>query len=294
MDLIKSKKIILADLSLVLVAIIWGSGFIFMKKTLNYLHPIHINSLRFIISFLGMGAIFFKRLIKINTKDLKSGAIIGLFLFLAFSSQSIGLQYTTVSNQAFITASNVVLVPFLYWFISKNKPKKYEFIAVIICFIGIGILSVEKGFTIGLGDGLTMMCAIFFACHIVSIGIFSRKHDPIILTIVQFGVAGLLSLLTSYIMKTPFNPLSKETTFSILYLSLAGTILAFGIQNMAQKYTSSTHAALILSTESVFGSLFAILLLNETLTIKLVIGSIMVLFSILIAEKKAMTKIIKE
>nr|WP_300003421.1 DMT family transporter [Tissierella sp.] len=284
MKLVKDKRSILADFSLVLVAIIWGSGFIFMKNTLEYLDPVHIISLRFIISFIVMALIFFKKLKTISLRDLKAGAIIGLFLFAAFLSQTVGLQYTTVSNQAFITASNVVLVPYLYWFISKNKPKTSEIMAVILCFIGIGILSIEKGFNIGLGDGLTMICAVFFACHIVSIGLYSKKHDPIVLIIIQFGVAGILCLLTAFIMKTPFKPMTEEVTFSILYMSLVGTILAFGIQNIAQKYTSSTHAALILSTESVFGSLFAIFLLGEKLTIKLIIGSLLVLISIIIAE----------
>lgn len=294
MNLVKNKKSIYADLSLVLVAIIWGSGFIFMKNTLDYLSPLHILSLRFTISFLVMALIFFKKVKTIKLQDIKAGAIIGLFLFIAFVSQTVGLQYTTVSNQAFITASNVVLVPFLYWIISKNRPKKYEIIAVILCFIGIGILSIEKGFTIGLGDGLTMICAIFFACHIVSVGIFARDHDPIVLTIVQFGVAGVLCLITALIMKTPFKPMTKEITFSILYMSLVGTILAFGIQNIAQKYTSSTHTALILSTESVFGSLFAIFLLDELLTLKLVIGSILVLVSVIIAETPTKPKVLKE
>ena len=294
MNTVKDKKIILADFSLLLVAIIWGSGFIFMKNTLDFLDPIYIISLRFTISFLVMGALFFKKLIKINIKDLRAGAIIGLFLFIAFLSQSVGLQYTTVSNQAFITASNVVLVPFLYWFISKKKPRKYEVIAVILCFIGIGVLSVESGFKVGLGDALTMICAIFFAFHIVSIGVFSKKHDPVVMVIVQFGVAAMLSLAVAFIMNTPFNPMTSETTFSILYMSLVATLLAFGMQNIAQKYTSSTHAALILSTESVFGSLFAIFLLGDNLTLKLIIGSLLVLISIVIAETKTKPKILVE
>lgn len=281
-----NKKSIYADLSLVLVAIIWGSGFIFMKNTLEYIGPVHIIALRFTISSLVLSLIFIKKLKTTNLSDVYAGSIIGLVLFIAFITQTIGLQYTTVSNQAFITSSNVVLVPFLYWFISKNKPGIFEILAVIICFIGIGILSIEKNFTIGIGDFLTMLCAVFFAFHIVFIGIFAEKHDPIILTIIQFAVVGVLSLMVSVIMKTPLNPLNKEIIFSIVYLSIVGTIVAFGIQNIAQKYTSSTHAAIILSMESVFGSIFAIIILKEVLTIKLLIGSLLVLASVIIAETK--------
>ncbi len=282
----KKKKSIYGDLALVLVAIIWGSGFIFMKNTLKYLSPIHIIALRFNISAIVMGLIFIKRLKTIKVSDIKAGSLIGLFLFIAFLTQTIGLKYTTVSNQAFITASNVVLVPFIYWFMSKNRPSGIEIFATFLCFIGIGILSVGKNFSIGLGDGLTMVCAVFFACHIASIDIFSKKHDPIVLTILQFAVAGLLSIAFVVIIGGPLNNMNKEVIFSIMYLSIVSTILAFGIQNVAQKYTSSTHAAIILSMESVFGSIFAIFFLKEGLTLKLIIGSVIVILSVIIAETK--------
>lgn len=280
------RKSIYADLSLGLVAIIWGSSFIFMKNTLDYIGPVHIIALRFTIAPIILSLIFFKKLKTIKVADLYAGSIIGLVLFIAFITQTIGLQYTTVSNQAFITTSNVVIVPFLYWFISKNKPGIFEIIAVILCFIGIGVLSIEKNFTVGAGDLLTMVCAVFYAFHIVSVGIYAEKHDPIILTIVQFAVVGILSIIVSLIMKTPLNPLNKEVVFSIIYLTIIGTIVAFGIQNIAQKYTSSTHAALILSTESVFGSIFGIIILKEILTLKLFIGAILVFSSVIIAETK--------
>lgn len=281
-----NRKTIFADLSLILVAIIWGSGFIFMKNVLDYISPIHILALRFTISTVVMSVIFFKKVKAIKMPDIKAGSLIGVFLFIAFIAQTIGLQYTTVSNQAFITASNVVLVPFLYWFVSKNKPGVVEIIAVLLCFVGIGILSLDANFSIGLGDGFTMLCAVFFACHIVSIGLFSKQYDPITLTIIQFAVASILSIAGVLIMKTPLNNLTKEVIYPIIYLSLVSTILAFGIQNVAQKYTSSTHAAIILSMESVFGSIFAILFLKEFITMKLILGSIIVLASVILAETK--------
>lgn len=280
------RKTLYADLSLILVAVIWGSGFIFIKNVLDYISPIHIIALRFTISTVVMSVIFFKKVKAIKVPDIKAGSLIGIFLFIAFITQTIGLQYTTVSNQAFITASNVVLVPFLYWFVSKNKPMTVEIIAVLLCFVGIGILSLDANFSIGLGDGFTMVCAVFFACHIVSIGLFSKKHDPITLTIIQFAIAGVLSIAGALIIGTPLGNLTKEVIYPIMYLALVSTILAFGIQNVAQRYTSSTHAAIILSMESVFGSIFAILFLKELVTIKLVLGSIIVLASVILAETK--------
>ena len=107
------QKALFADLALLLVAKIWGSGFIVNKNTLDYLSPIYIIILRFPLASFVLGLIFYKRLITITGADLKAGVIIGILLFCAFLFQTIGLQYTTVSKSAFITASNVVMVPFI-------------------------------------------------------------------------------------------------------------------------------------------------------------------------------------
>ena len=158
----ENKKSLYADLSLVLVALIWGSGFVATKKALAHTTPYYLLAIRFIISFLIMAVVFFKKLKKMNFKDFKAGAVIGLFLFLGFATQTVGLNYTTAGKQAFITATNVVMVPFIYWGISKKKPDIYEVIAALLCFAGIGILSVDSGCKMGYGEFLTFLCAIFF------------------------------------------------------------------------------------------------------------------------------------
>lgn len=286
MKISAKKKSLYADLSLLLVAIIWGSSFVVIKNALDYINPVYILVLRFALSSVLMAFVFWKRFRKINKEDIKAGAIIGFFLFLAFLTQTIGLKYTTVSKQAFITASYVVIVPFFYWGITKKKPDIYEFVAAILCLIGIGLLSLEEGLSINLGDGLTMVCAVFFALHIISIEYFAKDHDPIILTIVQFAVAAILSFIVVLIFNIKLGSFGKEVGFSILYVAVVSTLIAFGIQNVAQKYTSSTHTAIILSMESVFGSIFSVLLLGDKLTVKLFLGCLIVLLSILTAETK--------
>lgn len=281
-----ANKNLIADISLFLVAIIWGSGFVANKNVLDLIHPIYLLVLRFSISSVLMGIIFFKRFKKVNKQDLVAGTVIGSFLFLAFVTQTIGLQYTTGSKQAFITASNVVMVPFILWYANKKRPDIYEIIAAVLCFIGIGILSLEGSLSINLGDKLTLICAVFFALHIISIGIHSKNHDPIILSIIQFGVVAILSLLTGLIFKVEFVPMTREISMPILYLAIVNTIIAFGIQNIAQKYTTSTHAAIILSLESVFGSFFSILLLGEKFTIRLFLGCVIIFLAVITAETK--------
>lgn len=281
-----NKRTLLADLSLLIVAIIWGSGFIVIKNALDYMNPIYMLVLRFTLSSVLMIIIFFKKFKTINKEDIRAGSIIGLFMFSAFIAQTIGLQYTTVSKQAFITASNVVMVPFIVWYFNKRRPDIYEILAAILCFLGISILSLEGSLVMGLGDGLTLICAVFFACHIVSIGYYSKQHDPIKLTIIQFSLSAILSILTALILKVEFVSITRDMGMSILYMAVFSTIIAFGVQNVAQKYTTSTHAAIILSLESVFGSLFSVLLLSEKFTIRLFLGCIIIFIAVITAETK--------
>ena len=195
MNMLLKKNNLYADLSLLLVAIIWGSGFVASKNALNSMPPNYINAIRFALPFILLCIVFWKKVKIINKKDLRAGGIIGVFLFMAFAAQTIGLQYTTASKQAFLTGTNVVIVPFLYWAIKNKKPDRYNLVATFLCLIGIGFLTLQENLSINLGDGLTLICALFFACHIVSIGVFAENHDPIILTIIQFGVAALFSTI---------------------------------------------------------------------------------------------------
>lgn len=282
----EKEKSLYADLALLVVAVIWGSGFVVTKNVLDNISPYYLLSYRFIISFLLMGLLFFKRIKKTTKEDLKAGFIIGIFLFGGFATQTIGLNYTTASKQAFITATNVVMVPFIYWAISKKRPDIYDIVAAFICFMGIGILSFDGSLKVGYGEFLTFICAIFFAFHIGSIGYFSKKHDPIILSVFQMLFAGLFSIIFTLIFEPGVGKIPTEAISSVLYLSIVSTLIAFLIQNVAQKYTSSTHAAIILSLEAVFGSLLSFIFLKEMFSFKFAVGCFAILISIITTETK--------
>lgn len=247
----KDKKILYADLSLIIVAIIWGSGFIFTKNALDHMTPFYILGFRFLIATIAMGIIAFKRLKKAKLKDIKAGLIVGFFMFIGFSTQTVGLQYTTVGVQAFITASNVVMVPFLYWILTKTRPGPYEFFGAILCFIGIGILSLDTNLRIGYGEFLTFLCAIGYALQIVAVGFFAKDVDSYVLSFTQFAIATVLSFALAIPFEARLTMINPGAIFPIIYLAVFSTMIAFVIQNVAQKYTTSTHAAIILSLEAV-------------------------------------------
>ncbi|WMM25141.1 DMT family transporter [Tissierella sp. MB52-C2] len=282
----EKKKTLYADLSLLLVAIIWGSGFVVTKNALDHVTPYYLLFFRFIAATIILSIVFFKKIKEASKQDIKAGIIIGLFLFAAFATQTVGLQYTEAGKQAFITATNVVMVPFIYWIISKKRPDKFDLAAAFLCLVGIGILSLNDDLTMGYGDILTLLCAVMFALHISSTGYFAKELDPYVITIVQFLVASILSLIFALLFEGTNIELGSNTIFPILYLAIFSTMTAFLIQTVAQKYTSSTHAAIILSLEAVFGSTFSIIFLKEPLTIRFFIGCVAILMSVITSETK--------
>lgn len=283
---INKKKSILADMSLLLVAIVWGGGFIAVKGALDSISPFYIMAMRFGISVIIMLLFFRKKIKHITKNQLAVGTLVGLLLFLGFAAQTVGMKYTTAGKNAFLTGTNVVIVPFLYWAISKRKPDTYSLVSAFLCFIGIGMLTLDGGIRIGLGDGLTLLCAVFFAAHIVSVGFYTEKVGAITLVIIQLGSAAVFSLIAALIFEPMPKALNSDTIFAIGYLAIFSTMIAFIIQNVAQKYTTSTHAAIILCLESVFGSILSVLMLNEIFTSKMIIGCLTIFIAIITTETK--------
>lgn len=280
------KRNFLADLSLLIVALIWGGGFIAVKDALNSISPFYMMAIRFSLATIMMLLVFFKKIKILKRKDLVIGSIVGLFLFAGFAVQTIGMKYTSAGKNAFLTATNVVIVPFLSWIIYKKKPDGYSIAAAFLTLMGIAFLSLQNGFAIGLGDSLTLLCAVFFAVHIVLVGYFAKNNDPIILTMVQLGLSAVLSLVAALFFEKAPTGLGFDAYRAIGYLGFFSTFIAFLIQNVAQKYSQPTHAAIILCLESVFGSVFAVLLLHDVFTIKMIIGCILIFFAIILSETK--------
>ncbi len=282
------RTMYLADASLLLVALIWGSGFVATKTTLVEVTPYYLMAFRFAIGTLLLGIFFRKRLSAVTRKDLVAGSVIGFFMFSAFAAQTIGLLYTTASKQAFLTGTNVVVVPFLVWALYRKKPDAYSFAATFIALGGIALLTLQGTLTIGLGDSLTLLCAVLFAGHIVSIGHFAKDQDPIVLAAIQMAFTTVFSFLFAALSGEPW-PVPNMTSSGwsgIIYMGIASSFIAFTIQNVAQKYTTSTHTALILCLESVFGTLLSVWLLGEALTLKMLLGCALILVAIVTAETR--------
>ena len=243
--------------------------------------------MRFLLAAVIMVIIFPKKLKQITREDLKAGCIVGLFLFTSFTAQTLGLIYTTPGKSGFISSIYVVIVPFMYIFISKELPGFWSILSAFLALIGLALLSLGDNLTVNSGDFLTLICAFLFAGHIISIGIFASKSDPVILNIIQFTVVAILSTLIMLINDgTEFKTLSTSVWKAILYGVLVCTIGAYGLQTAAQKYTSSSRTALILSLESVFAVMFSYFFWGEELTLRMIIGCILIFVGIILTEIK--------
>lgn len=282
------KKGILGPVLLMLAALIWGSSFIVMKDAVDFLTPAMLLSIRFFLATIFMIILFFKFVKTIKKQDLIKGAITGGLLFLAYYVQTIGLTMTTPSKNAFLTAIYCAIVPFLVWLFYHRKPDTYNFIAALLCFIGVGCVSLSGNLTIQMGDFLTIIGGVFFALHIVAIKRFTKEIHPISLTTMQFGFAAIYATILAIIVEDVgiVSAISSTTALQILYLAFFATTLALLFQNLGQEMTSECNAAIILSLESVFGVLFSVMLYGEVLSVRVIIGFVLIFVALLISETK--------
>jgi drug/metabolite transporter (DMT)-like permease len=274
----------LSDISLFFVAIVWGGGFVVIKDTLTTVTPMLLIMLRFIIAATIMYVLFYKKIGKITINDLKKGSVVGFILYLAFATQTYGLQFTTASKQGFLTAVYVAIVPFLYWILYKKMPKLKVFLGSALTIIGIGLISLHGSLNINIGDVLTLLCALFFAMHIISVEYFAKDMNVYKLAFIQIAVAAFFSTVSAVATEPIILNLTSRAWFSILFLAIFSTFACFTVQNIAQKYTSSSHASIIMSLESVFAAIFGVILLHEIMTPLMILGCVFIFAAILIIE----------
>lgn len=279
---------ILAKLALVIATLIWGSSFFIMKNTLDAMPSFYLLAIRFTIGSVLLSLIFLPKYKKLDMGYVKGGAVMGVFLFMAYGLQTIGLNYTTAGKNAFLTAIYCLIVPFLYWAVAKIRPDKYNITAAILCVIGIFLVSVNPSAEggVNIGDILTMGGGFMYACHILAVNKAAEGRDIILLTILQFITAAVLCWITALLIEDFPARLSHGAVMSLAYLGVMATTAALLLQNIGQKYTPPSTAALLLSLEAVFGVLFSVIFADEALTVQLALGFALIFIALVISEAK--------
>ena len=275
--------------ALILVTVIWGGGFVASDMALESMKPFQIMMVRFLLASVLMGVISWgqrkgEEKLKDRSGAIKAGVLMGVTLFMGFAFQIIGLQYTTPSKNAFLTALNVVIVPFIAFVILKKKIGAKGIIGAVMSVLGVGLLSLNGNFTVSLGDGLTLLCAVGFAFQIFFTSEFVKKYPASVLNMVQMFTAFVLSAISLVIFGENDFQVTIQGWLSVLYLGVVSTTICYLLQTACQKYIDETKAAIILSMESVFGTFFSILILHEVVTVRMVIGCAVILAAVIISN----------
>ncbi|QVL36050.1 DMT family transporter [Aminirod propionatiphilus] len=282
---LSSFQTLVADGAMVLIALVWGGGYPVTDYLLQHLSPLWVLAFRFSISSVLLTLLFHRRLARLERSDLFGGALVGLLVALLFLCHVWGLKLSTPGKQAFIAGTNVVIVPFLFALIYRRLPSSWALAGATATTAGLLVMAFSPGMRFNAGDALSAAMAFLIALHFIAIGFFSRRMDPLALTVIQIDVACLVLVLSALAVE-PFPGLRLALPLwgAILFVSLGATVLAFLVQTVAQRYTPETHAAILLSLESPFGFLLAIAMGRDQWNAQFALGGLLVLVGVLLAE----------
>jgi drug/metabolite transporter (DMT)-like permease len=288
------KKQWIADMCLLFVTFIWGATFVLVQNAISFLEPLSFNGVRFLLAglFLLIWLFLFHRpqLKMWNGSLLLSGAFMGFWLFSGYAFQTIGLLYTTSAKAGFITGLSVVLVPLFAFFLLKQKPKANAIFGVLIAAIGLYLLTMNGELSVNKGDLLVFLCAVSFGMHIVITGKYSSQFPTLLLTITQIFTVAILCVIAAFFFEDWTQMLNgailqkTEVWPALLITSLLATAFAFLVQTNFQRYTTATRVALIFAMEPVFAALTAYIWANERLTISALVGCLLILLGMILAE----------
>jgi drug/metabolite transporter (DMT)-like permease len=281
----------LARIILITAGLIWGIGFVGNKIVLDYGYTdAQLLFVRFTTAALVISLVFMKRVLRTNFYTIKWGLFLGIFLYLGFFFQTWGLKHTTASNNALITAGYIILMPLIIFLFERTKVRKQTIVAGFITMVGIVVISVDfSDLTIAYGDSLTFIGAVFYALHIYLLGQFSKKTDlPVLMTFQLIMFAFISFVVVLFRGGLPHNILESRDSSLIFLLAIVlgvfGSFVAFLFQSIGQKYTNEAEAAILISTESVFGPLFAIAFYNDPFNIYIGIGIVLVFIGVILSE----------
>ncbi|MDW7650435.1 MAG: DMT family transporter [Bacillota bacterium] len=275
-----------ADLSLLLVALVWGLTFVSVKNALAEIAPFSFNLYRFTLAAMLLFAMAPRRVLRLKKETVLAGLVLGLFLFGGYSLQTIGLLYTTASNAGFLTGLVVVLVPLLLAIQTRKSPPVSAWAGALSAFAGVALLSLQTSLQLNPGDVLVIFCAVCFALQVIFVGRYCHDHDIIQLVFLQLAAVALLSGAGAMLTEKVLLPHSFTANIwqALFITAVLATTFAFFVQATMQKYTTPTRTAVVLSAEPVFAAFFAAVLLGEILGERILLGGGLIVLGMLIAE----------
>ncbi|MBK8945307.1 MAG: DMT family transporter [Ignavibacteriae bacterium] len=282
---------------LLLITLLWGATFVIVKESLNDISSMAFIALRFLIAGIFLLPFIIKK--KFTKQNFNAGILLGILLFIGFAVQTIGLKYTSATKSGFFTGTTVIMIPILQTIIEKRIPTKGVILGSILVMIGIAFLSSggnsifslfnDIATNFNLGDGLTLVCAFFFAIYIIYLDIETTKHEFWVLLFLQIITTAILAILFSFIFSginlEHFKiDLTNNLIGGILYTSIFATLITTALQTKYQKDVTPAKAGIIFSFEPIFAAIFAFFILGEKITNFGYFGAALIMLGLFISE----------
>ena len=286
-----------AEVILIFITLLWGATFVIVKEALNDISSMAFVAVRFLIASIILLPFILKK--NITKENSYAGIMLGILLFLGFAAQTVGLKYTSATKSGFLTGTAVIMIPLLQVVIEKRPPTKGVIIGTIIVLIGISFLSSggssilnlfsDIGSNFNLGDGLTIICALFFALYIIYLDIKSVKYDFWVLLFLQIVTTAILSIIFLFLfsftgIETIRVNLSNNLIMAVLYTAIFATLITTALQTKYQKNVTPAKAGIIFSFEPIFAAIFAFFILGEKITNFGYLGSVLIILGLLVSE----------
>lgn len=268
--------------SLTAVTAIWGSTFVIVQDVVRTVPVLDFLGVRFGIATLLMLAVRPRSVAALPRALVPRGIALGVILGSGYVLQTFGLKYASATVSGFITGLFVVFTPLVAWVLLRTRVTAAAWLGVGLATIGLAFLSLN-GAAVGLGEALTLGCAALYAVHIVGLGAWSTHEDAYGLAVVQLGTVSAVCLVigASDGLILPSQP---STWAAVLFLALFATAIAFFVQTWAQAHLAPTRAAVVMTMEPVFATVFAVLVAGEVLTLRIAVGAACILAAMFLVE----------
>lgn len=279
------KQSSIAKIILFITAILWGSTFTFGKIATEVFSASFVISIRFFIASVILFIVAYPKRKLLNKEYFFGGFWMGISMFFSYLLQVGGLSLDTSPGKgAFLCTTYSVLVPFIYWFVTKECPKLRHILCVFLCMFGIGVVSFTGGLSMTTGDILTVLSGVPGAINIVASALACKDKDVLLLTTIELGVVTICAGIFVFLGDGIPTSFPLEAIGSVLYLGFIATALCLFFQSYGLKYAEPTIGGMLLSLESVFGALFAVVIYHEQITFRMLTGFIIIFIAIMLSQ----------
>ena len=275
-----------ADLLLVMVTGFWGASYFLTDLCLETMPPLSLNAFRFLVGFAVLAVAYLPRLRHISAKTWLYAVLIGAALTMVYVCYVYGIMHTSISNAGFICALPVIFTPLLELLLLRKRPGARFAAALVICTVGLALMTLNDTFRPALGDLLCLGTAFFYAVDllITDRAVRDSDVDPLQLGVCQLGVVGVSMLVLTCLLEQPQLPSSPAAWGAALFLAVLCTGVAFVIQAVQQQYTSASHVGLIFTLEPLFSAVVAYFFAHEVLGLRGYIGAALMMLSLVLME----------